>query len=324
MLPGLFISLITLAAVFYFADLDAMLAALKQAKPVFILASGAITVLWLLLRGYVWRSLLQNQATPRQTFLTINEGYLLNNVLPFRLGEVGRAYLLSQKTSLGFWQVLPTILIERVLDLAMAAGLLLSSLPFVVGATWARQAVFAAAGIVALGLGSLYLLARRQDLVLRIFETLSQRWAFLQRIGRSSLPAFLTGLGVFNDGRIFINSVVLMVVNWLMAVGQYYVLLLAFLPQASLLWAVFSLGVAALGIAAPSSPGAIGVLEISLVGALSLFGIDPSTALAFALTAHLLNYVVTGTIGAYALILDGESLGQLYGRVRRISKTTEG
>ena len=324
MLPGLFISLITLAAVFYFADLDAMLAALRQANLAFILATGAISILWLVVRGYVWRSLLQKQATPRQTFLTINEGYLLNNVLPFRLGEVGRAYLLSQKTNLGFWQVLPTILIERVLDLAMAAGLLLSSLPFVVGATWARQAVFAAIGIVALGLGGLFVLARRQDFVIRTFDRFSQRWTFLQRIGQSTLPAFFTGLGVFNDGRVFIQAVALMVLNWLVAVGQYYVLLLAFLPQASLLWAVFSLGVAALGIAAPSSPGAIGVLEISLVGALSLFGVDPSTALAFALTAHLLNYVVTGTIGAYALTLDGESLSHLYQRVRGISKTPEG
>jgi uncharacterized protein (TIRG00374 family) len=297
---------------------------LRQANLALILANVAITVLWLTVRAHVWRSLLQKQATPRQTFLTINEGYLLNNLLPFRLGEVGRAYLLSHKTSLGFWQILPTILIERVLDLAMAAGLVLSSLPFVVGATWARQAVFAAVGIVALGLGGLYLLARRQEFVLRIFEKLSQRWAFLQKIGQSTLPSFLAGLGVFNDGRIFLQSVLLMVLNWLVAIGQYYVLLLAFLPQASLLWAVFSLGVAALGIAAPSSPGAIGVLEISLVGALSLFGVDPSTALAFALTAHLLNYVVTGTIGAYALTLDGESLGQLYRQVRGLSRTPEG
>jgi glycosyltransferase 2 family protein len=323
MLPGLVISLVSLAAVFYFADLGAMLEAVRQANLVLILATAAISVLWLLVRAMVWRTLLQNQATLRQTFLTINEGYLLNNLLPFRLGEVGRAYLLSQKTRLGFWQVLPTILIERVFDLAMAAGLLLISLPLVVGATWARQAVLAAIGIVVLGLGGLYLLARNRDWVLAVFQKLSLRWAILQRIGQSTLTAFFSGLSVFNHGSVFLQAVLLMALNWLVAAWQYYVLLLAFLPQAPLLWAAFSLGVAALGIAAPSSPGAIGVLELSLVGALSLFGVDPSTALAFALTAHLLNYVVTGTIGAYALALDGESLSHLYQRVRRISKAPE-
>ena len=323
MLPGLVISLVSLAAVFYFADFGAMLAAVQQANLLLILATAAISLLWLVVRAFVWRALLQNQASVRQTFLTINEGYLLNNLLPFRLGEVGRAYLLSQKTSLGFWQVLPTILIERVLDLAMAAGLLLISLPLVVGATWARQAVFAAIGIVGLGLGGLYLMARNRDWVMRTFERLSQRWPILQRVGQSSLPAFFSGLSIFNRGIVFLVAVLLMVLNWLVAIAQFYVLLLAFLPHAPLLWAAFALGVAALGIAAPSSPGAIGVLELSLVGALSLFGVDPSTALAYALTAHLLNYVLTGTIGAYALTLDGESLSHLYQRVRRISKASE-
>ena len=59
----------------------------------------------------------------------------------------------------------------------------------------------------------------------------------------------------------------------------------------------------------------------SLVGALSVFGLDPSVALAFALTAHLIHYFTTGVIGAYALVKDGESLTGLYRRVRE--RTTD-
>jgi len=82
--------------------------------------------------------------------------------------------------------------------------------------------------------------------------------------------------------------------------------------------AAFSMGVAALGIAAPSSPGAVGVLELSIVGALSLFGLDPSTALALAISIHIVQYLTTGVLGAYALAQDGESLIGLYRRVRNI------
>jgi hypothetical protein len=49
-----------------------------------------------------------------------------------------------------------------------------------------------------------------------------------------------------------------------------------------------------------------------------LFGLDPSVALAFALTAHLINYLVTGLLGAYALSQEGETLINLYHSVRRI------
>ena len=43
--------------------------------------------------------LLQNKAPYRRVFLTLNQGYLLNNIFPFRLGELGRAFLLSQATN---------------------------------------------------------------------------------------------------------------------------------------------------------------------------------------------------------------------------------
>ena len=123
---------------------------------------------------------------------------------------------------------------------------------------------------------------------------------------------------MITEGRRFLLAVLLMAVSWGLGVVQYTTLLLAFFPDGKLLWAAFSLGVGALGIAAPSSPGAVGVLELALVGALAVFGLDPSTALAFALTVHLLQYVITGVLGAIALARDGETLAGMYRQVRHL------
>jgi uncharacterized protein (TIRG00374 family) len=106
--------------------------------------------------------------------------------------------------------------------------------------------------------------------------------------------------------------------NWAIAIGQHYLLLTAFLPDAKPLWAAFGLAASALGIAAPSSPGAVGLLELSLVGALSLFQVDPSVALAFALTVRFTQYLPTSLLGGYALANDGESLLDLYRKLRRV------
>lgn len=312
------ISAISLAVVFYFADVGEMIRAMSQANYLIVAAATGISLLWLLVRAIAWRTLLQEKASFSQVFFTLNEGYLLNNILPFRLGEVGRAFLLGQKANLGFWQVFSTILIERALDLALAAGLLFSTLPFVVGATWARQAAVAAAIVVMAGLGGLYLLARHRIWAIAQFNRLAGHWPVLQKLGGGRLTAFFNGLAILTDTGRFLRAVSWMVVDWGIAIFQYYVLLLAFFPQGKLLWAAFSLGVGALGIAAPSSPGALGVLEASLVGALSLFGLDSSTALVFALTAHLLNYLTTGVLGAYALARDGETLSGVYQRIRKI------
>ncbi len=108
--------------------------------------------MWLIVRGFVWRTLLQNKATYKDAFTTINEGYLLNNILPFRLGELGKAFLIGRKARLDFWQVIPSILIERSLDLAFAVGLFMSTLPFVIGLSWARQAAIGIGIVVLVGL----------------------------------------------------------------------------------------------------------------------------------------------------------------------------
>lgn len=295
-----------------------MATALRLADYRLIAAGVALSLLWLAIRGVAWRTLLQEKATFRQVFITVNEGYLLNNILPLRLGEVGRAFLLGRKAGLGFWHVFSSILIERALDMALAAGLLLSTLPFVVGADWALQAAVAAGSMVTAGLIILYFLARNHRWTIQQFEKLGARSPFLHKLGGKRLDAFLSGLAVLTEGSLFFKAVIWMVFDWGIAIIQYYVLLLAFFPQGEFLWAAFSLGVVALGIAAPSSPGAVGVMELSLVGALTLFNLDPSVSLAFALTAHLINYLLTGVLGAYGLAQDGESLSSLYRSVRRI------
>ncbi|HEX7976840.1 MAG TPA: lysylphosphatidylglycerol synthase transmembrane domain-containing protein [Anaerolineales bacterium] len=319
-MPGLLVSAVSLAVVLYLANPRELVKALRLADYRLVALAVAISGVWLLVRAVVWRTLLQEKATFRQVFLTVNEGYLLNNILPFRLGEVGRAFLLGRKAGLGFWQVLSSILIERILDLAMAAGLLLSTLPFVVGATWAREAALGAGLIVLAGLLVLYLLARYREWAIARFQQIGARWPFLLRVAGDRLPAFFNGLAVLTDGSRFLRSVAWMLLNWIVAIVQYYILMLAFLPQARFLWGAFSLGVGALGIAAPSSPGAVGVLELSLVGALSIFGVDPAISLAFAIIAHIINYLLTGIFGAYGLAKDGESLASLYDRVRRMPK----
>jgi glycosyltransferase 2 family protein len=320
LIPGILISVASLAILLYFTDLDKFLDALRLADYRFVTLLFSITLVWLAVRSIVWRTLLREQATYGQVFLTLNEGYLLNNLLPFRLGEVGRAFLLSKKANLGFLQVFSTILIERALDLAIAAGLLLVCLPFVVHTGFARQVGLITGGIVLLGLAALHILARNQDWAVQNFETLGRRIPIILKVIKDrQLKAFFAGLDALTNLQRFLKVIFWMFLNWGIALIQFYVLLRAFFPNALFLWAAFTLGVMAMGIAAPSSPGAIGVMEIAIVGALSVFHLEASVALAAALTAHLTNYLITGVIGIFALSRDGLTLTGLYRDVRQIS-----
>lgn len=317
-LPGLIISLAALAVVFSLIDLKKFGQAIEQADLRFLVLGVLSDVLWLLIRGVVWRTLLQNKASYRDSFITVNEGYLLNNILPFRLGEIGRAFLIGRKARLDFWQALPSILIERSLDLAIAVGLFLSTLPFVIGVSWATQAAIGIGILVLVGLGGIYLLARNRGRVLAWIDRAGERWSVVKKLAGRRVVAFFDGLAILTDGRLFLIALGWVGLNWLVAILQYYLFLRTFFPSPNLLWAVFALGVGALGIAAPSSPGAIGVFEAVLVGALVAFGLDASPATAFALSLHFTGYIVAGLIGGYGLYKDGESLSSLYMRLGRM------
>jgi uncharacterized protein (TIRG00374 family) len=319
----LIISLVALAIVFSMLDLRKFILAIQQADLRFLLAGILAEILWLTVRGFFWRTLLQNKATYKDSFITINEGYLLNNILPFRLGEIGRAFLMGQKAHLDFWQVIPSIIIERSLDLAFAVGIFLSTLPFVIGVTWAKQAAIAIGIIVLTGLGVIYILARNRPQVLGWIDQVGERATVVKKMAGRRVVAFFDGLEILTDGRLFLRALGWEALNWLIAILQYYLFLRAFFPEASLLWGLFALGVGALGIAAPSSPGAIGVFEAALVGALVVFGVDASSATAFALAVHFTTYIITGLIGGYGLYTDGESLSGLYTRLGKMKSEGE-
>src|SRR5271157_5313548 len=138
-LPGALVSILIIVAILYFVNLPKMFAALRSADYRFITVAIVLVFAWLWVRAIVWRTLLRERASYWDVFHSLNIGYLLNAILPFRLGELGRAYSLSLKSNMSFVEILPTIVIERSVDLAITAALFLSSLPFVVGVKGAES-----------------------------------------------------------------------------------------------------------------------------------------------------------------------------------------
>ncbi|HVM71750.1 MAG TPA: lysylphosphatidylglycerol synthase transmembrane domain-containing protein [Anaerolineales bacterium] len=315
-LPGAVISLVAILAIIHFVDLNRFVAAIRTANYWLILVSLAGSIVWLSVRGIVWRTLLRGRASFKQVFWTLCEGYLLNTVLPFRLGEVGRAFLMGRKAKLGFMDVLSTIIIERIVDIACSAAILLSAVPFVVGAAGAGRIAILIGALVVAGMVFLYVLARNQARTVALFQRLSARWPKLQALGGNLLDSFFSGLAILTDGWLFLRFLFWMAINWIIAILQFLLLLLAFYPQARLLWSLFALGAVAFGNAIPSLPGAVGTYEGALGGALTILSGDQSTALAVALTSHLIGIIPTTLLGAIALSREGETLMGVYRQLR--------
>jgi uncharacterized protein (TIRG00374 family) len=293
-----------------------LIAAFRSANYLILAFALVLSFVWMAVRAIVWRTLMRNRPSYRDVLLTVGEGYLMNNFLPFRLGEFGRAFLISRKSDLQFMEALPTIVIERAVDLAYSATILLISLPFVVGAEGAGQIGVIVGVVVLIGLVVLYFLARNRQWALDLFHKLSQRWPTLQRIGGGFIEAFLEGLAVLTDGWLFARFLFWMTVNWAIAIFSYYLIVRAFFPQAQLIWGFFGLGVAAFGNAIPSLPGAIGTFEGAFGGALTILTGDQSTAFAAALAGRLYMYISAIVLGLIGLASEGQTLSGIYQQLR--------
>jgi glycosyltransferase 2 family protein len=291
--------------------------ALKLADFRWILMGVLFSVLWLVMRSMVWRSLLRNIPSFNQTFFTVSEGYLLNNLLPFRLGEVARSLLMSQKIGHSFWEVFSSVIIERLLDLIMTGALILTSVALIAGSAWSMEAAIGVGIAGLIGLIMLYVIAKRRAPILQFLQSVSSQRLGLKNFITNQMTAFFAGLAVITDPLVFLRSIGWMGLNWVTAIFQYYFFLKAFFPDATLLLAAFVLGAASVGLSAPSSPGGLGVFELAIVTALSFLGRQPAMALAFALTIHLMGYFITGILGAIGLARDGETLTGLFVKARQ-------
>jgi len=323
-LPGALISILVIAAILYFVDFNTMLAALRNADYRLIAVAVALSFVWMFVRAKVWQTLLRDKPTYKDVLFTAGEGYLLNNFLPFRLGEFGRAFLLSRKSGgMTFSEILPTIVIERVVDLIFAAMIFLFSLPYVVSADTSPVFGYIIAGVMVFGLALMYVLARNNQWALDLFHKFTARHPSIQKVGGSFLESFFQGLSVLTDGWLFLRFLFWMTFNWAIALVAYYLIIRAFFPQAQWIWGVFGLGMAAFGGAIPSMPGGVGTFEGAVTFAIGLFTKDSSTALAAALTMRMYNYLNSGVIGGIGLLREGQTLSGVYQQILNFRKREE-
>ena len=322
-LPGALIIIALIAAIYYFVDLRTTWNAIRHADYRLLSGSIFLSFVWMFIRAKVWQTLLRDKPKYVDVMFAASEGYLLNNFLPFRLGELGRAFLLSRKSGMAFSEILPTIIIERVTDLAFSAAILLASLPFVVGAQGSERIAYIVGGVVLFGMAMMYVLARNNQWALDLFHKLSARWPSLQKFGGSFLESFFSGLGVLTDGWLFLRFLFWMTINWCVALVSYYLITLAYFPQAQPTWTLFILGAAAFGGAIPALPGGVGTFEGAISAALTLFTKDQSTSLAVALTARLYNYINSAVLGGIGLMREGDTLTGIYRQLMALRKKEE-
>ena len=270
--------------------------------PLLALAVG-IFVATNLLKAARWRLLF----APRHVrlgplFSALMIGQMVNALLPARLGELARAYLMGERERQSKGLALGTIALEKLIELIVLLVLFLGLVPFLALPVWLYQPGITLALITAALCLAALVLAYRRQAVLSMWNRLLgglpalARPAFLQEA-----EAALQSLDILRRPRLILSIWGWSVLIWSLAIATNYVVFLAMGLSLSMLVAAFLLVVLQIGIAVPSSPGKVGVFHYLTVLALSVFGAQKDVALSYAVVLHLVIYVPVIVLGVFYL-----------------------
>ena len=298
-------------------------AVLRQSNLPLFLLSAAVATATFPMRAWRWRYILEPTAGTisfgplwRATAI----GMMVNNVSPARAGELARAYVLSRETGrIRFTASLASLVVDRVFDTLVVLVLLLVvvSLPqFPSGATvagWSMSRLLVVGAAVALAaLTVLVLAALYPDRLARLWErALGRRAPRVMARGRDILLSFGAGLGVLRDVR---RSAIVFgwaLAQWLVNGASFWIAFRAVDIDAPFSAALFLQSLIAAAVAAPSAPGFFGVFEASTKVALSVYGIDDTLAVSYALGYHALSWIPITVIGFWYLGRMGLHLREL-------------
>lgn len=305
--------MIALVIVFWGVRPERMVEVITNAKFLYLIPMEVALIIGLIARSNSWRILLGQNFKLRKVFDVVNVGYLINTVMPLRLGELGRAQIISSGGSTSIARVLGTIMIERLLDTLISLSALLISLPMIIIPNWAENLTWVV-GISAIGvLVFSFILLTKKNSVLTLVERFS-------RIGLDRLRVitedFIAGLESLLQPTRILSAGSWSLLAWICVWVQMWLLLASLDAPASLAAFLFVPSVVAFGSALPPSPGALGVFEIAAVAGLLVFGIERETALSVAILWHGLQLLTTAVFGGWGLAREGRSLLDLAERAQ--------
>ncbi|HET9603045.1 MAG TPA: lysylphosphatidylglycerol synthase transmembrane domain-containing protein [Gemmatimonadales bacterium] len=295
-------------------------AEIRAANPALILLAIAVATATFPLRVIRWRLLLRAEDDSALPFAplwhAVAIGFMANNILPFRIGELMRTWAASRLTRARFSASLSSVAVERVFDALtvismLAVGLLLAGLPQGVelfGTPVTRLATASGVLVVVALLAAIAVVsfpAAAERLIRRLpSEPLADRLVSL-------VEGIRHGLGVLRSPSRVSAVVAWSVVIWLVNALSFWIMMWAFRLPVGFAGVLLLQGVLVLGVAAPTTPGYVGVFEAVIKAVLLLFAVSADRAVAYAVTYHITTFLPIVLLGAWSLMRTSLSFATL-------------
>lgn len=317
---GVGISAFFLFLLFRKIDPHELAAAFRSMDWRYLIPAVALTFVSYFVRAVRWKYLLLplKRTTMGNLFPATVIGYMANNLLPARLGEFVRAYVLGKREGIETGAVFATLVVDRLWDGFTVLLLLLAtlfSLHLPPGMEKVQQAMHTGGYVTLLlylgVIAFLVLLKRRTVMTIGLVGKVMRPFPVsLQEKVVRLLGAFIQGVrlpaGAANLAALCVTSLVV----WATATWPIELLLTAFGIDLPVSGSMFIMVFLVFAVMVPASPGYVGTYHYACVTALAAFNIPSERALSVALVIHGVSFFPVIFLGLFYLVRDRISLNE--------------
>ena len=261
-----------------------------------------------------WNSIFENKIKIKLTSLSriVISGYMFNNLLPARLGELARIYHFNLVKRIDKSYLLGTILAERITDVIalfifIGAGIffvpkdLLINLSDELGVNINLIYLF----LILIGLSIVFFVLMQFKTYRKIMTAFIPKFNFINDKILSIVDSFFKGLFNLEKNKI-INIIFLALIIWIIEFSMFYIVETQIeLNLDNTFLAIVFFGVFAnLSGIVPSTSGGWGPFELIGTIVLISFGADRESAAAFTIIVHLILWLPISIIGLICFLYD--------------------
>lgn len=286
-----------------------------------LIPAAVAQFLAILVRSQRWVVLLDRKNGLAASIWSQGIGYLFTNLFPFRLGEVARVLVMSEKCKLPVVQVAGTAIVERLLDVGTMVLALLLVLPWMRAPSAIIKSGQIFGALVILGMLVIILLASFKETSFALIDRVCSIFTFLPKtMVMARWGELLKGLTPLLRGLVAFKVVALSIVSWLFSGAVFFFAIQIFQSAGLFVEAIFMMVSLSFAVIVPSSPGFFGVFQFIGQQALVIpFGVkySVSNALSIALMAHFVYYILSTLLGIIGLWRTGQSFAGMLRLVTR-------
>ena len=318
---GIGISIFFLVLLFRKIDFSKLFAALGEMDYRYLIPAVLFTFISYYFRAVRWRYLLlpMKKIGMRNLFSATVIGYMANNLLPARLGEFVRAYVLGEKEKLDTSAVFATLVLDRLFD-GFTVILILVVTFFTIELPPGMENVqhgLMVGGYVTLAFYVaviVFIITLKKQTTRTINLTARLLKPFPAKVTEKVIPllgSFIEGLRLSARPSDLILLLCSSFVIWTFAVYALAMVLHSFGIFLPVTASMFIMVFLVFAVMVPASPGFVGTYHAACVYGLMAFNVQMEKALSIALIVHGVNFFPVIVLGFWYLWHDKLSLTEV-------------